>query len=268
MQLGLTPEQIAGARNNNLDDITAVLAAMDHRVQWHANHFASTGGRLDHDLAQDLAQDGRMALWRAIERFEGTQAHQFFAFADRTIAGALADKRREMTRQGASRQAAKDFETALSMCGGDPYEAERFCTDPPTGFRRLKPESAWAARMAWQGLRYLDAPTGTDGTTLGDAIADTVGVPTDLIEQSDVERHRRAAIRSAVHLTLTKMGPMQGYILRADFGITPVPLYGPDVPDEDLAADMGVTERQVRQGRYLGRKRFAELYLAGATEAA
>ncbi|MEV7925291.1 sigma-70 family RNA polymerase sigma factor [Kitasatospora sp. NPDC088779] len=268
MQLSLTPEQIAGARNNNLGDITAVLAAMDHRVQWHANHYASTGGRLDRDLAEDLAQDGRMALWRAIERFEGDEVSQFFAFADRTISGALADKRREMTRQGASRQASKDFETALGMCGGDPYEAERFCIDPPTGFRRLSPESAWAARMAWQGLRYLDAPAGVDGTTLGDVVADTTDVPADLVEQADVERHRRHVIRDAVHTTLNKMGPMQGHVLRADFGIAPVPLYGPEVPDEDLAADMGVTERQVRQGRYLGRKRFAELYLAGATEAA
>ncbi|MFJ4796965.1 sigma factor [Kitasatospora purpeofusca] len=268
MQLSLTYDQISGARNNNLGDITAVLAAMDHRIQWHADHYASTGGRVDRDLADDLAQDARFALWRAIERFEGTEVPQFFSFADRTIAGALADKRREMTRQGASRQAAKDFETALTMSGGDPYEAERFCVDPPAGFRRLSPESAWAARMAWQGLRYLDAPTGTDGTTLGDVIADSVGVPTDLVDQADVDRHRRNAVRDAVHFTLTKMGPMQGYILRADFGIAPVPLYGPDVPDEELAADMGVTERQVRQGRYLGRRRFAELYLAGASEAA
>ncbi|WP_459649464.1 sigma-70 family RNA polymerase sigma factor [Kitasatospora sp. Ki12] len=242
---------------------------MDHRVQWHANHYASDGGRLDRDLAEDLAQDARYALWQAIERFEGDDPAQWFAYADRTIAGALADKRREMTRQGASRQAAKDFETALSMCGGDPYEAERFCTDPPAGFRRLSPEGAWAARMAWQGIWSLDAPAAGGGThTLGDHIADTVGVPADLVEQGDVERHRRYVIRDAVHATLNKMGPMQGYILRADFGIVPVPLYGPDVPDSDLAADMGITERQVRQGRYLGRRRFAELYLAGANEAA
>lgn len=85
MQLSLTSDQISGARNNNLGDITAVLAAMDHRIQWHANHYASTGGRIDRDLADDLAQDARFALWRAIERFEGTEVPQFFSFADRTI---------------------------------------------------------------------------------------------------------------------------------------------------------------------------------------
>ncbi len=265
MQLSLTPEQISGAQNHNLADVTAVLAAMEGRVTWHASHYASGGGRTDHGLVEDLAQDARLALWQAIERFAGADVAQFFAFADRTISGALSDKRREMTRVGSTQQAAKDFEAALSVSGGDPYEAERLCTDPPAGMRRLSPDNAWAARMAWQGLRYLDAPAGGEGSaSLGDQLADTIGVPADLVTQSDRERHRRFVVRDLVHAALNRMGPQQRHVVKADFGITPVPLYGDDVPDADLAADMGITERQVRQARYLGRARFAELYLAGS----
>lgn len=71
-----------------------------------------------------------------------------------------------------------------------------------------------------------------------------------------------------MHAALDRMGPQQRHVLKADYGISPVALYGDESTDEELATDMGLTERQVRQARYLGRGRFEELYLAGSHDLA
>lgn len=257
--IDVTPEQIAAAKGNDIDAITAIVKATDERVQQLARKYATTSGRTDTDLAEDLAQIGRTAVWQCLERFEGTDVAQFFTFMDRTVSGALSDARRAEQRQGVSVQAAKVFETALRMASGDPYEAQRIATTAEAmGDRKMSPEAAYAARLSWQGLEYLDAPV-YDGMTLGAYIEETQGVSVDLLEPSDRERARRQAIREDVHTTLGHMGAQAANILRATYGVAPVGFYGTE-NDDALATDFGIVRDRVRGQRVKAKARFESLY--------
>jgi DNA-directed RNA polymerase sigma subunit (sigma70/sigma32) len=116
--------------------------------------------------------------------------------------------------------------------------------------------------MAWQGVTHLDAPAPSgDGATLADMLADTLGMPAELIEASDMNQERRRAIRDAVHATLARMGRQQAFTLRATYGISPVPHMERDA---EIAEALGVAESRITVIRCKGKERFRELYLAGA----
>jgi DNA-directed RNA polymerase sigma subunit (sigma70/sigma32) len=154
------------------------------------------------------------------------------------------------------------------LCAGDPYEAERYASSEAIDSkRRLSKDNALAARLAWQGLEHLDAPAPSgESATLGERLADSA-VPDDLVEPSDRERERRAAIREAVHATLGRLGAQSAYVLRATYGITPVPFFGSTGDgDEELAAALGSTPAKIRVVRSKAKARFRDLYLAGAAE--
>jgi FixJ family two-component response regulator len=127
---------------------------------------------------------------------------------------------------------------------------------------------AYAARLAWQGVSYLDGPAGEmDGTmTLADQLANEgyLAVDADLADTSDVERGRRAAIKAQVHATLARMGRQQRYVLSADHGIDPV---APLESDREIAEALEIEEKRVTSIRWRGHARFRELYLAGAVAA-
>jgi RNA polymerase sigma factor (sigma-70 family) len=266
----LTEQQIADAKNNDLGAVSAVVTATDERVVQVARKFATTSGRTDLDLADDLAQVGRIAVWQAIGRFEGASVAQFFTYIDRTLNTALSDERRALTRHGVAPQAAKDFEKAIIAAKGDPYDAERIvCTAEVMGARKMSPEMAYAARLSWQGIEYLDAPApDADGGTVSrwDAVCDTVGLPAELMTPNDVRTARQRVVREHVRATLDKLSERMSGVLRRDYGIGDVPYYGDEVAaaDDEMAANMGLTPYQVQQARTKGRARFAELYVKGA----
>lgn len=268
--INLTPEQIAAAKANNLEAVTAVLAETEERVQQLARKYAMTGGRLDADLVEDLAQVGRIAVWEAVARFDGESVAQFFTFIDRTVSGKLSDERRTATRQGVTMQAAKDFETALSMAAGDPYEAERLAVmSEAMGARRMSPEMAYAARLSWQGTDSLDAPLpfrnsdGEGGTsTLADRLV-TDDMPDDLVTDRDRENARQRAIRGYVHAALGKLGDKARAILRGTYGIDgPTPYFGTE-NEAEFAAFLGMPRENLRSQRAKAHARFAEIYLKG-----
>lgn len=269
--IDLTNEQIAAAKANDTDAVTAVIRATDERVVQLARKYATTSGTTNHDLAEELAQIGRVAVWQCIERFNGTDVAQFFTYMDQTVSGTLSDARRAEQRQGVSQQAAKDFEAALRMAAGDPFEAQKLVASDAMGKRKMSPELAYAARLAWQGTEYLDSPVydadgshnvGTDPATLGALIADSLGIPADLIEASDINRAQREVTRQRVHATLDRMGAGQRDILKGTFGIHPAPLFGTE-NEEDLADYAGCARTQVRANRVKAKGRFESLYLQG-----
>ncbi|WAL73131.1 sigma-70 family RNA polymerase sigma factor [Kitasatospora sp. YST-16] len=262
--ISLTPAQIQDAKNNELSAVTAVIEATEERVLQLASKYATISYEPNPHLAEDMAQEARTAVWLALQRFEGETVAEFFAYVDTTIKGVLSDHRRTETRKGASSQAAKDFEAALRVAGGDPYLAERVCTVGLPNGRKLSREQANAARLAWMGVDYLDAPiAGTEGETLADRLADELDVPADLVEPRDLDDARRRFIRQRVHTVLGMMGARQRRVLKATFGIAPVPFYGTE-NDKELAADIGMEYSQIRQTRAKGRAAFADMYVIGA----
>jgi RNA polymerase sigma factor (sigma-70 family) len=280
--IDLTAEQIADAKANDLTAVTAVINATEDRVMQLARKYAANGAYVDDALVEDLAQEGRTAVWLAISRFEGKDVAQFFTFIDRTLNGALSDERRKLTRSGVSQQAVKDFETALSAAAGDPYEAERLvCTAEVMGARKMSPELAYAARLAWQGVDYLDTPTKGNAVnhdyskwgnevpgTLADQIA--YALPADLVTTADVASARQREVRNTVHATLNKLSDRMAGVLRRDYAFDGVPHYtdgtkaNVGTADAEIAAEFGITPYQVQQARTKGRSRFRELYLKGA----
>jgi RNA polymerase sigma factor (sigma-70 family) len=272
----LTEQQIADAKGNDLEAVAAVVAATDERVVQLARRFARTSSGLDHELAEDLAQVGRIAVWQAIGRFEGTDVAQFFAFIDRTLKTTLSDERRALSRPGVSQQALKDFEQALAQADGDPHEAVKLaCSAEAMGKRKMSREHAHAARNAWEGALWADAPAGSEAkdpnntgiTTITEQIASTIGIPEDLLTSTDITSAKQAERRNLVHVTLAQLSERMSHVLRASFGIDPAAYYGPGEHDEELAADMGLTSYQVQQARTKGYKRFAVLYPADALAA-
>jgi RNA polymerase sigma factor (sigma-70 family) len=253
-----------------LEAVSAVIKATDERVKYLARKYATTGGWQDRDLVEDFEQAGRVAIWQSLARFEGEDVAQFFTFIDTTLRGTMARARRTETRPGVSEARAADFENALRACSGDPYEAQAFAASPAMGARKMTPEMAYAARLSWQGIEYLDAPTG-GGEGEPTTLADRLGVTGDhattyaeaLDEIGDAERERRNAIRNRVHETLALMGGQQADVLRGTFGIEPVAYYGTE-NDAEMAADFGWKPAAVRPARAKGKARFAELWLKAA----
>ncbi|MFD4141584.1 sigma-70 family RNA polymerase sigma factor [Streptomyces sp. NPDC058572] len=263
----LSPETIAAAKANDIAAITAVVEATEEFVLSRARRFADQSGHVDMSTMEDLAQIGRIAVWQALARFDGHAFAQFMVFIDRSVSGAMSDARREETRRGVSAHAAKVFEEALTLSGGDPYEAERVAASQVMGKDRLLPDLAHAAYLSWLGVDYLDRTLGDaapESATLGQLVAETASVPEDLVDSRDIATHRRTVIRDQVHKTLGALSDRQRHVLKAGFGIAPVAQYQPGADDDELAGDMGATRYQVQQSRTKGTKRFAELYRAGA----
>jgi RNA polymerase sigma factor (sigma-70 family) len=268
--INLTAQQIADAKNKDLDAITAVIKETEDRVGQLARHYATTSGRTDYTLMEDLMQTGRIAVWEALDRFQGTEVAQFFTFIDKTLKGVLSDERKEEQRIGVSRSVAADFEKALRIAEGDPYLAEFLVTTTEVmGKRKMSEDTAYAARLSWMGIDYLDAPLGGDGmphdATLADMLADSAGVPEDLLEPSDYVSAERKKTTDKVHYVLKKMGAQHRHVLSALTGIAPVGYYGTE-NDAELAEELGVQQYRVTSIRSRAKDRFAELWIAAFTK--
>ncbi|MDJ0461991.1 sigma factor [Streptomyces sp. H27-C3] len=267
--IDLTEAQIAAAKDNDLAAVAAVVKATEERVQQLAWKYATGSGRTDQSLAEDLAQTGRIAVWEGLSRFNGHSVGEFFTFVDRTLKGSMSDERKVQMRQGVTRDRAANFERALSLANGDPYEAEFLVTTTEAmgKDRTLSPEMAYAARLSYQGLEYLDAPLGESETgesiTLADTLAAESGIPVDLLEPSDYDRERRKKTGLKVRKVLSRLGEHQRVVLMGLTGILPVDFYGTE-RDDELSADHGIPRNQVRIVRSKGKDRFAELWLAAA----
>ncbi|MGW2425080.1 hypothetical protein ACWC0C_38560 [Streptomyces sp. NPDC001709] len=264
----ISADLIAAAKRNEINAISEVISTTEPFIAARAREYAIVDGRLCNDLLDQLMQAGRIAVWDCLTNFKGTEGGQFVAFIGRELRSTMRDTKREVVMPGMTAQAAKDFELALTLAHGDPYDAVRVACTDEMGDRKMSPERASAALLAWLGTDSLDRPLSPDeygeGITLGDVVANVAGVPGDLLDPSDYESTRRTTIRSQVHRTLGLLGERQRHVLKASHGIPPVRDYGQDGSDAELAADMGATTKQVHEARAKGQKRFRELYQAGA----
>ncbi|MEV7582215.1 sigma-70 family RNA polymerase sigma factor [Streptomyces erythrochromogenes] len=262
-----TAEQIAAAKENDIEAVAALIAETETLVQQRANEYAKRAGRVDADLADDLAQAGRIRIWECLAKFDGDTPREFMSYIDKALHTAMSEQRRTIRRPGVSERTARDFELAITLAGGYPYDAVRIACTDEMGPRRMTRDRAYAALLSWLGTDSLDRPynAGEFGQefTLGDVVAAEVGVPSDLVESADHASASRKAVREQVHRTLGLLSDRQRHVLKADHGVAPVGFYG-DGPDAVLAEDMGVTPYQVKQARVKGKGRFSELYQAGA----
>ncbi|MGY5131295.1 hypothetical protein ACWGJW_02540 [Streptomyces nigrescens] len=193
--IDLSAETIAAAKNNDLAAVTLVIEATEERVTQLARKYATTGGRTDMALLEDFAQVGRVAVWESLSRFNGATVAEFFSFMNTTVSGLLSIERKTQTRQGVSKDAAQRFENALSMTGGDAYEAERLVQDRAamgSEFKTLSKDLAYAARISWQGSDAIDAPlnNGDDDAhrTVADNLVSEYGTP----EEADFSPSKRS----------------------------------------------------------------------------
>ncbi|WP_369376093.1 sigma factor [Streptomyces sp. cg36] len=270
----LTHAQISAAKNNDIDAISSIIRETEGLAAARASRYAGSNMENGNSLKEDLMQAGRIAIWQCIPKFSGETPQAFMAYVDRFINAAMLDMLRAETRPGVGSRAAKDFETALALAGGDPYEAERIAASEQMGDRAMSREHAYAARLAWHGLDYLDRPLAPDESesaeahsesrTLAEKFERETGMPAELVTAQDIALHRRGVIREQVHRALGALSDRQRHVLKAGFGVHPVAEYRPGVDDDELAGDMGATRYQVQQARTKGSKRFAELYQAGA----
>lgn len=189
------------------------------------------------------------------------------SYIDKALHTAMSEQRRLINRPGVSERTARDFELAITLAGGYPYDAVRIACTDAMGPRKMTRDRAYAALLSWLGTDSLDRPYNAeefgDEFTLGDVIAAAVGVPADLVDSADYTSASRKAVRDQVHRVLGRLSERQRHVLKADHGISPVGFYG-DEPDSALAGDMGVTPYQIKQARVKGKNRFSQLYRAGA----
>ncbi|CAM5430253.1 hypothetical protein SSPIM334S_00881 [Streptomyces spiroverticillatus] len=191
----LTPELIAAAKDNDLAAVSALIAATEPLIVSRAMYYATTKGATDYDLTDDLAQVGRVHLWQSLSEFQGTGRGEFINYVGRVLQTAMTRHRREVAYQGVSASTAKDFERAVELAGGDPYEAVRIATTDAMGTRVMTRERAYAALTSWLGVDSLERPIMHESNemkevTLRDVISAKSGIPADLLDSRDYESAR------------------------------------------------------------------------------
>ncbi|MFG3405620.1 sigma factor [Streptomyces sp. NPDC048142] len=255
----LTYETIKAAQDKDLAATAEVIKATESRITHIAYRLGASA-----DQREEFAQVGRIAVWEALPRWTGDNVDGFYAFIHKTVEGKIKDASRVERAQGATgadRDALWIFGACLKEVKGDADAAEHLCATLPPKGRRLSPERAQAARLAWMGTVSLDGPT-SDGnsTALAEMIATDYGVPDDLVEPSDRmsdEKRRKLAIVNAV---IESMGAKQAYALRTRWGIG-TPEFGTGAEaDAEVADAIGVAPSQVGSIRNKAHRSFASRY--------
>lgn len=269
--IDITPAQIAAAQANDLDAVHAVFEATDERIVQLAARNASQAGRVDPHVAEDMAQEGRVAVWEALGRFNGSTTAEFFTYISEHAGRAMNQLRQRTQRAGVSRAVAERFERCLVWAHADPAEAERLAqsADPKyLGAERMTAETARAARIAWQGSEALDAPASSDDNT---SLAERLTYADEREEISDAEREARAAKIARVRETLDCLPQEHEAVLSAEFGIGDYP--APDLTAHGMldwgsvAANAGVPAHAVESLAKAARVAFRAGYLGGSPAA-
>ncbi|MET8474346.1 sigma-70 family RNA polymerase sigma factor [Streptomyces sp. NPDC006422] len=239
--INLTLCQIWAAKAGDPDAVTAVLRELEPLL-------SSLARRVDRTNAEDLTQVGREAVWTGLQRFRGTTVGEFINYAHRTATGAMTDARKEAQRQGVSRAVAADFEKALRNADGDTHLAEILATAPEVmGVRRMTPETAFAARMSYEGAVSLDLPVEGSGS-LAEALPDN--------SPADGSEARTTAAEARTRFVLRRMGKQHRAVLELTHGIGEHGAHS----DAQISALLGISPERVRAVRARARRRFAELY--------
>lgn len=160
----ITLDHIQAAQNKDLAALRLIIDECEPKLTALARSAASRMGERS-GYVEEFTQVGRIALWEAIDRYQGDSVSGFMAYIGRTVETTLRDAARSERNPGADHDALKAFTNALSIVGEDPVRAEQYVTTGLPKGRRLSPERAYAARQAWVGAASLDATVSTaDGS--------------------------------------------------------------------------------------------------------
>lgn len=171
---------IVAAQNNDLDAVTDVVTALEHRVTLlagkAANRMAPHGGARFANYRDEFTQVARIAVWEVLARFTDTTAEAFERLAYTTIERTLQDAcRAERSGAGADDSALKIFAAMVEAADGDTHEAAKLAQVLPPKGRRLSAERADAARLAWLGDVSIDKVASSNGVQHGTGtLADTL----------------------------------------------------------------------------------------------
>jgi hypothetical protein len=279
----LTLDQIRDAQLNGFAGLEAVNSAMTGRIaklaEAAARRIDPSAGAWYRENREDFRQDGALAMFEALPRFDGDTVDAFYAFMWSTIENTLKDKVREERNGGADADAVKIFGAMVEKADGDVYLAEKFAqTLPPKG-RRLGADRAQAARLAWQGAASLDAPPAKEHYTgvaqmgdyaalpcLGEQLASSLGIPEDLLTADDMTAEENRVKHAMVWAILDSMSANQANALRHSYGIGGAQCFGTGIDGDllGLAAFLGVEMTQARDARTKGHKAFAKRYIKAA----
>jgi hypothetical protein len=263
----LTFEDVRAAQNGDGTALKAVFKALEGRTNKIATDGAKRMGYGFADFREEFALRATETLWEYLGNFDGDTLDHFYAFAWRTMHGAVTDAVREYKCPGGDKGTLQEFARWVGLCEGDAYAAEARCQgEAPAGFERFGADRARAARMAWVGDLSLDAPApGGDsdsGMTYAELIADRADVSVDLIEPGDITAYEREQARTRVHAVLDDMGENQAEVLRCTFGIQGRPVFATargENQDAELAQRIGVRDAQaVQKTRTTGYLAFAK----------
>lgn len=255
----LTLDTIRAAQGNDLEAVTEVVKATESRIRRIAVKLSASA-----DQREEFEQVGRVAVWEAIGRFSGNSVDEFFAFMTRTVDTTIRDAVRTEKNQGATgadHVALWTFAACVAAMNGDMDAAEVLSkTNPPKG-RRLSADRARAARMAYEGPVSLDMPNGENGSTFADLIETDYGIPEDLITAADRSRAERDLKIRTVRAVIDSMGVKQGYVLKATYGIDPVPCLGTGAEaDAELAVTLSMQPKAVKTVRRQAHLSFENRY--------
>lgn len=271
----LTLDLIRDAQTNGLEGTSAVLTAMDSRINALAGAAARRllgHGRQFEDVRDDMRQEAALALFEALPRFAGDSVDTFYGFMWGTIETTLKDKVRETRNQGADDDAVKVFASMLTRADGDLHLAAKLAqTVPPKG-RRLSADRARAARMAWEGPTaldwrpaYLEEPHEDDKRTnrMAASLATALGIPEDLLKSEDITSEERRQKHAIVNAILESLSPQQRAVIAHSFGIGGVAEYGygDGSDNEGMAAELGMNPKHIPPARSKGMRNFAAKYI-------
>ena len=212
---GMNETQISAALEGDLEAATAILRSLDRLIRARARS-------IDRQHAEDLAQEGRAALWESLSRFAGDSVGEFVVFAERTVTGAMMDAHCAIRYPGISEDEAKLWRSAYKRANGNADEAERLMCSGELKWR-MSAETAKAVRAAVSPVEAL---------------------PDELGAQPSAEASEgRSAGRVAV--VLASVGEQQRAVLEMTYGIGQ---YG-RMSDAEIAATLGIPKGHVAAAR-------------------
>ncbi|QAX94032.1 hypothetical protein SEA_EURATIS_37 [Streptomyces phage Euratis] len=170
----LSIDTVRAAQNNDLEATADVIAHLESRLEAlagkAAQRMAPHGGPRFYNSKEEFLQVARVTVWEALSRFTDTTVEAFEKYMYVTVATALQDAVRNERNcaAGADENAMKTFATMVEAADGDVYEAQKLAQVLPPKGRRLSPDRANAARLAWQGALSLDKVTTANDNTDAD----------------------------------------------------------------------------------------------------
>ncbi|MFF7361059.1 hypothetical protein [Streptomyces sp. NPDC008125] len=176
----LTFATLQRAQNHDLAACAEVIQHGEERVMLLASKAATRmaphGGAGFANYREEFAQIGRVAVWDALSRFSDDTVEAFERFTFTTIETTLKDAVRAERNggAGADENAVKTFAAMVEAAEGDVYAAMKMCQTLPPAGRRLSPDRADAARLAWQGSVSLDKPLGAGSDERNVSLADVL----------------------------------------------------------------------------------------------